>query len=622
MAFALVVVISAVFVGGFFLMRQGIESQNRQLLEADAAHAAQLVSSSYDGLSGSLVSLGTVAALSGAQPSVFEDHARPLANSGTSVALARDVGHGFVVVGSVGQGFASGRPVTGPLATDLGRAGGQLRAAVVSRQGGVEALAFFVGPPLTPAGTAVVLQDDYGIVPTERATSAGPFKNLEVALYASKVPVASQLVLSTPAVPSGGDSVSVTVPVGADRWLLVASAKTPLVGAFATAAPWILLGVGLMMAVLAGGVVQSLARRERFAADLVARRTAELERRTTEVTLISEMTDVLQSCRTVAEAGEFLGQLGGEVFPSTNGALYVFAASRNQLSLHAGWGTRRAESDPLVAPDDCWALRRGRLQSHGLRDDAPRCRHAAPEASEYLCVPMLALGETVGLLHLWTGEQPGSPRFGRLSGRTHLASTAAEHLALAIANLQLREKLRDQSIRDPLTGLFNRRYLEEALPAHLHRAARQRTPVAVLMADVDHFKRFNDSFGHESGDLALREIAACISDNVRGEDLACRYGGEEFVLVLAGASAEEARARAEELGESVRSLRALSDNGVVGQALTISIGIAVYPDDGATGRDLVRVADVALYRAKSEGRDRVVCSGEGRSDRGRERVLR
>jgi diguanylate cyclase (GGDEF)-like protein len=184
------------------------------------------------------------------------------------------------------------------------------------------------------------------------------------------------------------------------------------------------------------------------------------------------------------------------------------------------------------------------------------------------------------------------------------ATSIAEQLALAVANMNLREALRAQSIRDPLTGWFNRRYMEETLQREISRAARSRRPLAVIMLDVDNFKQFNDSFGHEAGDLALQHLCDTLKSHVRNEDVACRLGGDEFVLVLPDTSVDLAIQRAEELRIAVAQM-GLQYQGRLLDPMTLSFGIATFPANGRTLKDLLRASDNALFRAKDEGRDRV-----------------
>ena len=185
------------------------------------------------------------------------------------------------------------------------------------------------------------------------------------------------------------------------------------------------------------------------------------------------------------------------------------------------------------------------------------------------------------------------------------AAAVGERISLALANLRLREVLRSQSIRDPLTGLFNRRHMEESLEREVHRAARNEECVTLLMLDIDHFKQFNDTFGHQAGDTLLRALGDFLSQRTRGQDVACRYGGEEFVLILAGATAEDGCKRAELLRQELKQLTVQHAGQVLGR-ISVSIGISAFPGHVATAEELLRAADQALYRAKAEGRDRVV----------------
>jgi diguanylate cyclase (GGDEF)-like protein len=220
-----------------------------------------------------------------------------------------------------------------------------------------------------------------------------------------------------------------------------------------------------------------------------------------------------------------------------------------------------------------------------------------------VCVPMIAQGDTLGVLTL-------CPPAAYPPELVTLAESVAERFGLTLANLRLRDRLRNQSIRDPLTGLFNRRYLEETLSRELNRAERTSRPLALLLIDIDHFKRLNDTYGHDAGDAALAEVGRLLGRSFRSSDIACRYGGEEFVVVLPEAARGFAATRAEALREAVKELR-VSARGAPIQPMSISIGVAHYPDDGRTPEDLVRAADVALYAAKAQGRDRVVVASPG-----------
>jgi diguanylate cyclase (GGDEF)-like protein len=218
----------------------------------------------------------------------------------------------------------------------------------------------------------------------------------------------------------------------------------------------------------------------------------------------------------------------------------------------------------------------------------------------------MAQGEALGLICLST---PQNAPTWQSETKQRLARTFGDAVALALSNLRLRETLRIQSIRDPLTGLFNRRYLDETFEREIRRAARAEILIGVVIFDIDHFKTFNDTFGHEAGDLVLREVGPLIKERLRGDDIACRYGGEEFVLVLPGITLEATRLRAEALREAVKRLRLSLRDQPLSQ-VSLSLGVAMYPASGQTAESLIRIADEALYRAKREGRDRVVVAYE------------
>jgi len=221
---------------------------------------------------------------------------------------------------------------------------------------------------------------------------------------------------------------------------------------------------------------------------------------------------------------------------------------------------------------------------------------------------MMAHGETLGMLYFDSGGKPIQNENSHVQpshSEQQLAKTLAEHAALALANLNLRETLRIQSVRDPLTGLYNRRYMEESLERELRRSMRKKSPLGVMMLDVDHFKHFNDTFGHEAGDSVLQTMAKLFRSQLRGEDVVCRYGGEEFTVILPEASLEATRQRAEQLREAVKHV-VPSFRGESLEAVTLSIGVASFPENGNTGEALLRTADAALYQAKQQGRDRVV----------------
>lgn len=327
----------------------------------------------------------------------------------------------------------------------------------------------------------------------------------------------------------------------------------------------------------------------------------ELEQRNRETRLLGEMSDMLQACLTISEVEQVVAQHASELFPGVGGALYAFESSRTVLQETVSWNGGSSSSSVFV-PVECWGLRRGRPFS-ALGEEGLHCRHSSA-AHSTLCIPMLAQGETVGLLHLEAGS--AAPLTRR---QERLAQTVAETAALAIVNLRLRESLHQQSIRDPLTGLYNRRYLEESFERELHRAQRSDDPIAVIMLDIDRFKHFNDSHGHEAGDDLLRALGQLLSGCIRVEDVACRYGGEEFALVFPGMTLDQATRWADQLRHTVESTH-FASRGEALEQVSVSLGVAAFPQHGRRLADLIRAADAALYGAKREGRNRVVTADE------------
>ncbi len=329
---------------------------------------------------------------------------------------------------------------------------------------------------------------------------------------------------------------------------------------------------------------------------------AELQRRDSEMKLLNRMTDLLQTCNTQEEAYKVIALQAGELFAAHNGCVAILQPSGQHLETVARWGDE-APVEPSFSLEDCWALRRG--TPHEVIDPRARwlCRHFVHQIeTDYLCVPLMVQGEILGLLCL----VGAAARRGPLQVSQHqLAVMVGESIKLCLSNLKLRKKLHAQATHDPLTGLFNRRYLEDTLGRELHRAHRRNSPLGVAMLDLDHFKRFNDSFGHDAGDSLLRELGQLLREKLRKSDIACRYGGEEFVLILPDSSLADTQQRVEQIRGLIKELKIRHGDQLLG-AIAASAGVAGAPEHGATAPELLRAADNALYAAKQAGRDRVV----------------
>ncbi|TVR18872.1 MAG: diguanylate cyclase [Nitriliruptor sp.] len=340
-------------------------------------------------------------------------------------------------------------------------------------------------------------------------------------------------------------------------------------------------------------------------------KVGELQRLNTQIVQLTEMSNLLQAAGDPEEAFDVAVRFAPEVFPGARGAIYVATSSGAVLELVRTWGPQEAMS-PSFAADGCIALRQGSVH-HGQDVEDNLCSHLPPGNDGHaLCLPLTAQGEVLGLLSLYWEHDPALMAAGPQDNRDQpagletrrLALAAAEQFALTLANLALRTELRTQSIRDALTGLYNRRYLDETLARELHRAQRADLPVSVLMLDIDHFKEFNDTYGHAAGDTVLAEVARILLDSIRSGDIACRYGGEEFAVIMTGADQVAATARAEHLRTSI-ARHAFPGQGEPSSHLTVSLGVATRPQHGTSPDDLLHSADTALYRAKERGRNRV-----------------
>ena len=328
------------------------------------------------------------------------------------------------------------------------------------------------------------------------------------------------------------------------------------------------------------------------------------ERHNDEISTLANLVESLQVCLTVEEVAKTSASMLHTIFPETSGRLLVINNSKTEVQSVSDFG-KNISCKSAFPPEECWALRRSQAHLVNTEETALLCQHLQePFPKEYVCVPLAAQSKLVGMIHVSSDVR------GKIRDREKkLAGLIGEQIALALANLRLRETLKNQSIRDVVTGLFNRRYLEEALEREIGRIERSNRKLAVLMLDIDHFKQFNDKFGHESGDRILFEIGSLLNNSIRKGDTACRYGGEEMVLLFPETGMEEAKRMAEKIRELVKTLKISHLNTSLG-LVTISIGVALFPDDGKTALEVLRTADLALYHAKHTGRDRVVCSTE------------
>lgn len=315
-----------------------------------------------------------------------------------------------------------------------------------------------------------------------------------------------------------------------------------------------------------------------------------------QVARLFEMADVLQSAADHGDANAVLKATAAELVPGFSGALYVFNNSRDRLVLSTAWGRADDELPETISPGDCWALKRGKPHLNHADGEKLCCEHHRADEA-LLEIPMIARGEIVGLLQLYAD---GAGAEDRLEAVAELGCALADGMSLALANMALREKLRNQALRDPLTGLYNRRFMEDTLQRFVRLADREGREVSLVMVDLDHFKRLNDERGHGFGDQVLRDAAHAIVTSLRETDVVCRYGGEEIVVILPDCNVERAADKAELLRGRIEAL-----GQTHGAAISASFGVASIPSTSGSIADLLAAADAALYKAKQNGRNQV-----------------
>lgn len=318
-----------------------------------------------------------------------------------------------------------------------------------------------------------------------------------------------------------------------------------------------------------------------------------------QIELLFNMTDMLQSALGHADANSVLRATASSLLPGFGGALYIFNNSGDRLELSTSWAWPETIAlGETISPSQCWAIKRGKNHFNLASDNALCCEH------QQCCVttmeiPMMARGEIYGLLLV---QRDGSLAQSELALIEPAANALADAMSLSLSNLALRERLRSQALRDSLTGLYNRRYMEDAFERLAGQSTSSGSPMSVIMIDLDHFKKLNDDHGHSMGDAMLAETAATILGAVGPRDVACRYGGEELVVLLPDCGLEDSIARAELLRCRIERL-----SEIHGVSISASIGVAAIGET-SNAQNALSHADKALYKAKREGRNRVVAA--------------
>ena len=337
------------------------------------------------------------------------------------------------------------------------------------------------------------------------------------------------------------------------------------------------------------------------------RASEKLRQHSRELALLNHLSDSLQECDEEEKTYPIVAEVCQKLFPSDSGCLCIMKHAGDAMMVVTSWGTPPKQEEKSEE---------GTMR-HSDQDEPSEIptepsflcpHHVYNSYQECLSIPIVASDEILGLLSLcfpkcWPG-QPENDYPQETRSKQMLLTRIARHYALALVNLRLREQLKIEAMHDPLTGLYNRRYMEDSLKREAYRAKRQNGHIGIIMLDIDHFKLFNDLHGHKVGDMVLRELGQFLKTRVRGEDIACRYGGEEFLLILPNTTIEITTQRAEELRLGIKDLQVIHEGKQF--RITISAGVAALPSHGSDMTNVVHHSDLALYQAKNQGRDRVI----------------
>ncbi len=330
---------------------------------------------------------------------------------------------------------------------------------------------------------------------------------------------------------------------------------------------------------------------------------SEVKERTRELSLMQQLGSLMSACTTMDSAAKVVHPVADKLLPGCNGgAISLIKSSRNRLDMLTTWGGEWQGADRFE-PSECWALLKG--HAHCSDDDGLeiRCGHSHDGHDVQICIPLVAQGETLGILHL------SYPDKEHMEANSAMAESMAEQIGLALANMRLREDLRQQAIRDPMTGLFNRRHMMDYLEQQVYQTENHHKPLSLMMIDLDHFKRFNDTFGHDAGDYVLKQVAIELRQATGKDDLVCRYGGEEICIICPNRDIESTRELALNLVQRIAG-QGMQFNGQALGNITLSVGVTTRRDNETSIEKMLKEADDALYEAKEAGRNRAVVSSD------------
>ncbi|MEH1785835.1 MAG: diguanylate cyclase [Nostoc sp.] len=324
-------------------------------------------------------------------------------------------------------------------------------------------------------------------------------------------------------------------------------------------------------------------------------KTLELEAKKRELIYLSDMTDMLYSCESEDEVYQVFALTCSKLFPNMSGSIYIIANSKNYVQMNSFWGGERSSKE-IFSLSDCWALRRGKLNLLSPRNSGLTCSHLIqPVSDTHLCVPLFGQGEVVGILHIDTLEEisPEDQQITEIIART---------LGIALNNLSIKQRLTHDSLRDGMTQLFNQSYMQSITEQRLAEAERSGQPLSIIFLDIDNFKSYNSRYGHLTANIVIQGLAKLLLKSIRSFDIACRWGGEEFVIVMPNMTLETLRKRVEQLRLDVEQMQ-LRDGDQILEGITASFGIAVS-EPGITVKDFLNRANQAMLEAKRTGKNR------------------
>ena len=326
-------------------------------------------------------------------------------------------------------------------------------------------------------------------------------------------------------------------------------------------------------------------------------KTLELEAKKRELIYLSDMADMLYSCEFEDEVYQVVALTCSKLFPNMSGCINIIANSKNYVQINSTWGSERSSKE-VFSLSDCWALRRGKLNLLSPCNAGLMCSHLIPPVSgAHLCVPLFGQGEVIGILHIYALEEISREA-------QQITEIIARTLGIALNNLSIKQRLTYDSLRDGMTQLFNQSYMQNITEQRLAEADRAGQPLSVIFLDIDNFKSYNSRYGHMTANIVLQGLAKLLLKSIRSFDIACRWGGEEFVIVMPNMTLETLRMRVEQLRVDVEQMQ-LKDGDQILKSITASFGIAVS-EPGITVKDFLNRANQAMLEAKRTGKNRVM----------------